>query len=71
MAPKAIQGYAFAIKGSEQSRAAYIFHFLTLWKDIDDAKPFLGCVSSTKLLFRIWFFSAARAHPTCVDCDVV
>jgi len=71
MAPKALQGYAYAIKGGELSRAAYNFYFFTLWKGIDDAQSFLGCVPSTKLLFRIWFFSAARAHPTRADCDVV
>jgi len=38
--------------------AAYIFHFFTLSKGIDDVQPFVGDVLWTKLSFCILFSSA-------------
>jgi len=40
------------------------FLFFSLSKSMNNAQSFLGYVFSTKLLFRLRFSSASRAHPS-------
>ena len=43
--------FFFIVSCGLQSRAAYIFHFFTLSKGIDDVPAFLGCVIFDQTLF--------------------
>jgi len=61
MAPKTLQGYAFAIKGGEQSRAAYIFCFFTLWKGWRPVFPWLCSVDETPISDLLFFSSTCTS----------